>query len=81
MTRDDYDDPDEDGGDADAAELVDQAEVICPWCGEAMTIAVDPGGGSVQEYEEDCQVCCRPWRVSVHFDRDGIPSVEVERAS
>ena len=83
MIRDDFDDPDAGGDDLgdEGAELVTEAGVICPWCGEAMTIGIDPGGGSVQEYEEDCQVCCRPWLVTVRFDRTGAPAVEVERAS
>ena len=50
------------------------ADVICPYCGEAVTIAVDPGGGSAQEYVEDCEVCCRPWNVRVRFV-GGVPDV------
>ena len=42
------------------------AEVRCPYCGEINEIALDPGSGSDQEYVEDCQVCCRPWNVTVH---------------
>jgi len=67
-------------GDADAT-LVTEADVTCPWCGETVTIQLDPGGGSVQAYEEDCQICCRPWSVEVRFDRTGSPDVVVERAS
>ena len=51
------------------------ASVCCPYCGEINEIAVDPGSGTVQEYVEDCQVCCRPWRVRVHYLPDG--SVQV----
>ena len=47
------------------------ATVACPYCGEVVTISVDPGGGSSQEYVEDCEVCCNPWQVSVRFV-DGI---------
>jgi hypothetical protein len=32
-----------------------------------MEIGVDPGGGSVQEYVEDCEICCNPWQVNVQF--------------
>jgi len=45
--------------------------VVCPYCGEANEIAIDAGGGSYQEYVEDCQVCCRPWRVTVSYDDAG----------
>ena len=45
--------------------------VVCPYCGETNEIVIDVGSGVQQEYEEDCQVCCRPWRVVVSFDETG----------
>lgn len=54
------------------------AEVRCPYCGEINEIVLDPGSGSEQEYVEDCQVCCRPWRVAVHYDIEGEAEVTVE---
>lgn len=45
--------------------------VICPYCGEANEIALDAAGGADQEYVEDCQVCCRPWRVNVSYNEEG----------
>lgn len=51
------------------------ATVWCPYCGEPSEVAVDPGGGDVQEYVEDCPVCCRPWRVTVTYDVDGTAAV------
>lgn len=51
--------------------------VYCPYCGEPVEIALDPGSGSRQQYVEDCQVCCQPWRVSVYYDADGHASVQV----
>ncbi len=56
----------------------DTSEVVCPYCGEIVEIALDSGGGPRQEYVEDCQVCCRPWKVKVTYGRDGIASVTVE---
>ena len=49
--------------DPDATEF----DVICPYCGESVTIYLEPDvmGSLVQ----DCEVCCRPWRVDV--TRDG----------
>jgi hypothetical protein len=55
-----------------------EAEVGCPYCGEHVTIGVDPGGGAVQSYVEDCQVCCRPWQVHVSYDDHGAAHVRVE---
>lgn len=51
------------------------AEVWCPYCGEPNEVALDPGGGAHQEYVEDCQVCCQPWRVSVTYHEDGSADV------
>lgn len=36
--------------------------MTCPYCGEPNDIYVDPGGGELQDYIEDCAVCCRPIR-------------------
>lgn len=72
----DHPEPDDDGelfdGDADAV-----ADIACPYCGEVVEISLDPAGGSVQEYVEDCQVCCRPWRVLVRYADDGRAEVSV----
>lgn len=55
-----------------------EAVVECPFCGEPNVIALDPGGGSSQEYVEDCQVCCQPWRVTVAYAEDGSAQVALE---
>jgi hypothetical protein len=52
-----------------------EAEVRCPYCGEPNAVALDPGGGAQQEYVEDCQVCCQPWRVMVVYQEDGTADV------
>jgi cysteine-rich CPXCG protein len=57
--------------------LETEADVTCPFCGETITIALDPAGGRAQEYVEDCQVCCRPWRVKVWYDATGAVDVDV----
>ena len=56
------------------------AVAYCPYCGELNELAVDPGGGSLQLYVEDCHVCCRPWRVTVAFDHDGQAAATLEAA-
>ena len=53
------------------------ATVVCPYCNETVEIVLDPGGGAVQEYVEDCQVCCQPWRVRVNYDAKGSAFVTV----
>lgn len=52
-------------------------EVACPYCGETVSISVDPGGGSEQQYVEDCEVCCNPWQVTVRFD-NGVATVQLD---
>jgi hypothetical protein len=54
-----------------------EATVSCPYCNEPVTIALDPGSGAVQEYVEDCEVCCQPWRVAVAYRPDGSAQVSV----
>ena len=70
-------------GDEDAAgdgSIQMEADVTCPSCGETMSITLDPDSGAHQEYVEDCQVCCRPWRVRVSYDRTGSAEVWLEIA-
>ena len=52
--------------------------VVCPLCGEANVIGLDPGGGTSQQYTEDCQVCCQPWQVTVFYGEDGAATVSLE---
>ena len=58
-----------------------RATVRCPYCGELNEIGLDPGSGQHQEYVEDCQVCCQPWRVVVTYLPDGGADVLVEAES
>jgi hypothetical protein len=54
-----------------------EAMVICPYCGEGVEITLDPGSGASQDYVEDCEVCCQPWRIFVSYDETGAASVNV----
>jgi len=55
----------------------DAVVVSCPYCGELVELLLDVGGGAVQDYVEDCEVCCRPWRVRLRMQRDGSAEVDV----
>lgn len=70
----DTDDWEDDGFGADLEEAV---EVYCPYCGEGIDLGVDQAGGEIQEYVEDCRVCCQPLMVRVTVSRDGVPEVFV----
>jgi hypothetical protein len=56
-----------------------ELEIDCPYCGEAIAIWVDAGGGGAQQYVEDCSVCCRPIELSVAEGEDGEPVVSAQR--
>jgi len=53
--------------------------VVCPFCGETISVLLDLSAGS-QSYVEDCPVCCRPMDVSFEVDDDGRLSMSVEHA-
>lgn len=54
----------------------DTAWVVCPYCATEVELTLDPGGASVQSYVEDCEVCCRPWYLTVRWDPAGQVQVE-----
>lgn len=51
----------------------------CPYCGETISILVDPGGASMERYVEDCEVCCRPIAVTAVTDAEGESYVQLAR--
>jgi hypothetical protein len=62
----------------EGVELPDPAAwVACPYCGEEIEVLIDVGGGSVQEYIEDCEICCQPCSVRVVLgDEQAFVSLE-----
>lgn len=50
----------------------------CPYCGEQVDVEVDPTGMSLEQYTEDCPVCCRPWVVQVERGPSG-PTLSLAR--
>ncbi len=38
----------------------EEAAYVCNSCGEEIVAPVDSSVGAVQEYVEDCPICCRP---------------------
>lgn len=45
--------------------MKDTETIICPYCGQGNEIYIDLSAGEIQQYVEDCQVCCRPWQIYV----------------
>ena len=56
----------------------DEASYICDSCGEEIVIPIDPSEGGVQQYVEDCPVCCHPHVLRVEIDEVGRVSVYSE---
>jgi Cysteine-rich CPXCG len=54
--------------------MPDEFVVSCPYCGEAVEIYVEPDVSGT--FVQDCEVCCRPWRVRMVGRGDSrIPDV------
>lgn len=48
----------------------------CPYCGEYIEVAIDDSI-DLQQYTEDCQVCCRPMVLRVRVEEDGSIAIQV----
>lgn len=55
--------------------LRQEASYSCDWCHEQIVVPVDASAGAVQEYVEDCPVCCRPNVIRVELDDEGAVRV------
>ena len=51
--------------------LPDQASYVCDCCGEEIVIPIDASEGHLQEYVEECPVCCFPIVIRVEIDSEG----------
>jgi hypothetical protein len=52
-----------------------EVAVQCPYCWEKITLLVD-GSIEMQDYIEDCEVCCRPIDFMVEVDEQGLAKVD-----
>jgi hypothetical protein len=59
--------------------MSDEASYICDWCGEEIVIPIDLSSGTIQDFVEDCPVCCRPNVIRMEFDADGRVHIRAER--
>ncbi len=55
-------------------------EYTCPHCGESILLAIDPSAGAMQDYVEDCPVCCNPNQLRIIFDEDGLADAHAKPA-
>jgi hypothetical protein len=57
--------------------MQDSLTIGCPHCGESFSIPLDPAEGSA-EFVVDCEICCRPMTVRVHFTAGELDAVDVQ---
>jgi hypothetical protein len=50
--------------------------ITCPFCGQSFDCAIDTSVAA-QRFTTDCEVCCRPFEVSVECEPGEVLSVEV----
>jgi hypothetical protein len=50
----------------------------CPYCFQRVELFVDPD--TEGSYVEDCEICCRPWQITVARDGDRLDAVEAQGA-
>ena len=51
-------------------------KIQCPFCGQASEVAIDTSVPS-QRFTTDCEVCCRPFEVTVECEPGEILSLDV----
>ena len=54
----------------------DAPTLSCPHCGESFSLALDVSEGSA-EFTADCEVCCRPMKVSVNIQDGALAGWDV----
>lgn len=59
---------------------LDEQSVGCPYCGESITVLLNPEDVG-ESYIEDCQVCCRPIEFLVFEAADGSLEASVQTDS
>lgn len=54
---------------------MEEVNLTCPYCLQAITMLVDLGlGEGVNEIVEDCEVCCRPIELSIIIEDNELKS-------
>ncbi len=66
------------GLEPEGTDVEDDASYICGACGEEIVVPIDASGGPLQDYVEDCPVCCHPNHLIVQIEPDGEVSVRSE---
>jgi Cysteine-rich CPXCG len=57
-------------------ELITEAEIVCPHCGEQFPLQIDTSQRD-QSLIEDCTVCCRPIQLAVRCRPGEIVDLQI----
>ncbi|MDH5471925.1 MAG: CPXCG motif-containing cysteine-rich protein [Gammaproteobacteria bacterium] len=57
---------------------IESVKIQCPHCWEDIDINVDCSVEN-QEYTEDCEVCCKPIRLTISCQGNTLPTVDAQR--
>ncbi len=57
-------------------ELISEADITCPHCGEVFPLSIDTSQGE-QSFIEDCTVCCRPIPLTVRCRPGQIVDLQI----
>ena len=58
-------------------EANEMSRILCPYCAQGFDVEIDSTGGGEQQWVTDCEVCCRPIVIRVHFENDELVSLDV----
>lgn len=62
--------------DATAAPVETSETIQCPFCGQDSVVTIDTRHAT-QRFISDCEVCCRPFEVTVECEAGEILSLDV----
>ena len=57
--------------------IIDTVYISCPYCGEQIELLIDCSV-NMQEYIEDCEICCKPIILEVNIDGNNNISVTAQ---
>ncbi|MBS93512.1 MAG: CPXCG motif-containing cysteine-rich protein [Chromatiales bacterium] len=58
--------------------MQEEALITCPSCRESLDVLLDMSVPA-QDYIEDCQVCCRPMRITYSSEDGVLTGIEVQQ--
>jgi len=54
---------------------MEEMNIQCPYCLQAITVLLDTGVYEYTNLIDDCEVCCRPIEISYSVDKGNISSL------